>query len=185
MTDSIRASFSAFLHNPTGIEFAGEDEGEKIVLLLRRHLITNIHWLFVAILLFFAPFPTSYILSSIGVLPLPYLYASVLTLFWYLIVVTFIFENYLNWYFNVYIVTDKRLIDVDFLGSLNVSVAEAPLSKVQDVTYTVQGISQTMFNYGDVNVQTAAEKPEVEFELVPRPAFVHDIISDLATGAPK
>ena len=46
---------SSFYLNPGGISFKEQEEDEEIVLLLRRHLVTSIPWLFVALVLLFAP----------------------------------------------------------------------------------------------------------------------------------
>ena len=40
---------------------------------------------------------------------------------------------------------------------------------------------EVIFNYGSVYIQTSAEKREFEFENIPNPAKVRDIISDLVT----
>ena len=35
-------------------------------------------------------------------------------LVWYLISIAYFIESFLTWFFNVYFVTDERIIDVDF-----------------------------------------------------------------------
>jgi len=50
---------------------------------------------------------------------------------------------------------------------------------VEDITSTVSGATQMIFNYGNVVIQTSAEKREFEFEAVSNPAKVRDLISDL------
>jgi len=68
---------------------------------------------------------------------------------------------------------------MDFHGILFRNISEATLANVEDVTHTVSGTLQVVFNYGDVIVQTAGEQREFDFESVPSPARVQDIISDL------
>jgi hypothetical protein len=43
----------------------------------------------------------------------------------------------------------------------------------------VLGAAQVLFHYGTVDIQTAAESREIEFEDVPDPAKVQDFVSDL------
>ncbi len=186
MFDFVKGCFSHFLANPRYVEFAGEDEDEKIVLLARRHIITNVPWIIAFTLMLFAPVFLPTLLKFGGVdilLYLPLKFQFVISLLWYLITFAYAFEAYLNWYFNVYIVTDKRLIDIDFYGAMIVNVSEAPIATVQDVSYSLRGIAPTLFNYGSVIIETASERGKLEFELVPTPAKAHDIISDLATEA--
>lgn len=91
----------------------------------------------------------------------------------------FILQNFLNWFFNVYIITNKKIVDVDFHGILYKNISEAPLRNVEDVTSNVSGALEVIFNYGSVYVQTAGERREFEFENVSHPAKIRDIISDL------
>lgn len=181
----VKSFYSSLLKNPSNVSFSGADEGEEVILLLRRHVITNIPWIFGSVCMFLLPTFISFMvefgqITLFDFLPLNYL--LVLLAFWYLLSLTVLFENYLVWFFNVYLVTNKRLVDVDFLGVLNINVTDAPMKNVQDVTYKVSGIVQTLFHFGDVKVQTAGERREVDFELVPNPEFVQDVISDFASG---
>ncbi|MEK7595246.1 MAG: PH domain-containing protein [Patescibacteria group bacterium] len=184
MPSFFKELFYSFIPEPKGVEFHGEDKDEKILLLLRRHVVTNIPWILISFGMMLVPFVIPQVLL-VGGFPLdgviPTHYSLILVLFWYLVTITYIFESYLSWYSNVYIVTSKRLVDVDFYGILSIRVSEAPITNIEDVTYTLKGIAATIFNYGSVIVQTAGESRELEFELVPKPAVVHDRISDLAT----
>lgn len=170
-------SLSAYVNHPKNSNFEGQEKDEEILLLLRRHFITNIKWIIAAIIMVFAP-------STLKFLEINFLTTLsnnlrvVVSISWYLVIVIFIFENFLNWYFNVYIITNKRIIDIDFWGLLYRNVSEANLKNIQDVTYSVSGFYQTVFNYGDVIVQTAAERPEFDFGSVPNPAKVHDKLTD-------
>ena len=85
----------------------------------------------------------------------------------------------MRWFFNVYIVTDHRIFDLDYHSFLFFNVSEAPLENIQDVSFHVNGGGGIIFNYGDVFIQTAAEKAEFDFLKVPNPALVHDKITDL------
>ena len=85
----------------------------------------------------------------------------------------------MDWYFNVYFVTTKRIIDVDFYNLIDKRVSDAEIDKIQDVSYTTGGVIRTMFNYGDVFIQTAAEVSEFDFMAVPRPEKGAKIIDDL------
>ena len=67
------------------------------------------------------------------------------------------------------IITDKRVIDVDFNNLLVKKFSEARLLMIQDITSKVSGLFQTIFNYGKVKVQTAGETPEIIFEDIPNP----------------
>lgn len=168
--------FSSFLAFPKVFNFEEKDDKENILLVLRPHWFTNVHWIVITIIAFIAPTFISLIpnlLSSLGK------YYLVFILAWYLITFIYAFEKFLSWYFNVFIVTDERLVDIDFNNLLVKKFSECGLEMVQDTTSHVIGFFPTMLNYGNVLVQTAAEIPEIIFENVPNPEKVIKLIQHL------
>lgn len=170
--------FSSFRLYPEDVEFETEESDEKIILLLRAHPITNVGWILLAVLMFFVPGAA----RALGIFSaLPTGFGLVISLIWYLLIMVYILEKFLNWYFNVYIVTNLRVVDVDFYNLVYKQVSDANISKIQDVTYNMGGVVRTMFNYGDVLIQTAAEVEEFEFTAVQNPDKVAKIIEDMIT----
>lgn len=167
---------SAFCYYPDHVFFISKDPEEKIVLLLRRHPITNLGWMSLAFIMVIAPsfFP---VISPFELLPPEF--ELVITLIWYLVTIAFVIENFLSWFFQVNIITDERIFDVDFANLLYREVTDANIDQVQDVTVEVGGFIRTFFNYGNVIIQTAAEIPKVEFEAVPNPDKVAKILREL------
>ena len=88
-------------------------------------------------------------------------------------------ESFLTWFFNVFIVTDERLIDVDFLSLIYKNITAAKLDNIEDITAETGGAIRSIFNFGTVKVQTAGSQPEIEFEDVPQPAKVTRLLNEL------
>jgi membrane protein YdbS with pleckstrin-like domain len=173
---------SAFYFYPDHIDFESRTKEEKVVLLLRQHMIVNVKWVLATIVIFFVPS----VARMFGVFSsLPSGFELIITMAWYLVTMAYAFENFLSWYFNVYIVTDMRVIDVDFYNLIYKEVSDANLNKIQDITYNMGGVSRAVFNYGDVFIQTAAEVSEFDFLAVPNPDKVTKIIEDLVTKTSK
>lgn len=168
--------FSAFYYFPAKVDFETREGQEKVVLLLRRHVITNVRWVLIALIMIAAPFFLD-LLSPATLLPDNL--KLILVLFWYLITTAFILESFFNWFFNVNIVTDERIIDIDFHNLIYKEVSDTKIDKIQDVTYKMGGVVRTIFNYGDVYIQTAAEVPSFEFLAVPNPDRVVRVLQDL------
>jgi membrane protein YdbS with pleckstrin-like domain len=176
VSGNARRSLSAFNLYPTGIDFETRNEEEKVILLLRAHPVTNVKWVLITILMFIVPG----VARSLGIFnALPMGFDLIITLAWYLVTMVYALENFLNWYFNVHIVTTTRVIDVDFYNLINKQVSDANMDKIQDVTYNMGGVARTVFNYGDVFIQTAAEVSEFDFLAVPNPDKVAKIIKDM------
>lgn len=169
---------SSFCLYPDNINFETQEKDEKIILLLRQHPIVNVKWILISILMIFLPS----VIKLFGAFDLfPQGFALVVSLSWYLITMAYVLESFLSWYFNVYFVTDRRIIDVDFFNIIYKQVSDAQLDKIQDLTYNMGGVIRTIFNYGNVFIQTAGEVNEFEFSAVPYPDKVAKIVQDLMT----
>jgi len=168
--------FGSFIPKPKNFKFETQVEKEEIILLLRRHWVTNLRWIVIVALLLVAPL----VLTSFPILSfLPARFQVMAVFMWYLLVIAITLEEFLSWYFNVDIITDERIVDVSFVSLIYKRISDAEIEKIQDVTYKQGGIVQTMFNYGTVYVQTASEKPEFEFNEVPNPALVVKVLERL------
>lgn len=175
--------FAAYAELPRGVTYQDQESDEIIEILLRRHPITNLRWQIPALLAILLPL--LFIAVPLEPLGLEALYQVpahirvILLLFWYLVVAGYAIENFLIWYFNVYFVTNKRVVDVDFNGLMHYSSNEVALHQIQDVEHKQVGIWQMLFRYGTVHIQTSATKQNLDFEKVPLPARVADIVTDL------
>lgn len=173
---------SSFVKNPKDTTYDGEDRDEEILYVLRRAFITNFTWITVTVILAFVPIFLDPYLRSFryeGEPLVSLVFIFVLTVFWYIFTFGYAFVHFLNWYFNVYIITTKKIVDIDFHGLLYKNISEATLYNIEDVTSVVSGAVNVVFNIGDVFIQTAGERREFDFELVPNPSSVRDLISDL------
>lgn len=169
----------------TNLHFQSQEPEEKIFLLLRPHAIVNLSWAVPAalggLLPLFLPVFLGWVEPQlVGVYAFPL--AFIAAYWWYLLLFAWSLERLLSWYLNVTIITDRRLVDIDFWGYGARNVSETPLGKIQDVTYRISGVSASMLNYGNIIIQTAAELPEFECFQVPDPARVHDVLTDLVGG---
>lgn len=173
--------FSAYLERPVNCRFEGQDPDEKILLLLRAHPITNIPWIALSVLVFVIPFIVLRVVSYIGfsVVLIPQNFIAVSLIINYLLVLAIVFEGFLNWYFNATLITNEKVVDIDFEHLLYKGVDLAPLSKIEETDSVTAGVVGTIFNFGNVSVQTAGAKVAIEMKNIPRPAAVADMILDL------
>jgi membrane protein YdbS with pleckstrin-like domain len=175
--------FPSYIVHPPKMRFADQEADEEIELLLRQHWVTNTGWLTYTILAILLPLllinsKSWFGLSFLPEIPLNLLFASLAV--WYLLIMAYIIENFLHWYFNIYIVTNLNLIDIDFDNLLSKKIVESSLTKVESTSGHLKGVISSFFNFGDVFVQTAAESQQITFLNVPYPATVTDRINDLS-----
>lgn len=167
---------SAIIVQPNVFKFADQIDQEEIIMVVRQHWFINLKWITLAILMCFAPLILKF-LPIFDFVPLRFYFPSLL--FWYLLTFALAFEGFLNWWFNVFIVTEERVVDIDFYNLLNTKVSDAELDKIQDVSYEVAGMAGTFLNFADITIQTAAEKLEIEVPNVPNPELVAKVLQNL------
>lgn len=163
-------------------KFITQQEDEDIVLLLRAHPITNIPWILLAIIMLILPG----LLMSTGMfanVAYPFLLIGRMT--WYLMTLMFIMEKVLYWYYSVFIITNERLVDIDFYNLMFRVVTYANLNHIEEPASVTGGFIRSLFKYGDVWVTTASEKPTVEGLGIPYPDKVVEIISRLSEELEK
>lgn len=156
--------------------FEGQETGEKVIMLLRRHPIIILMRLFGLTIAYFLPLIVSFVffeyVLKYNLVTLYLFIISVWTLFIWIIA----FYSITMYALDVWIVTDQRIIDSTQHGFFNRKVSELHLPRIQDISVNVSGFLQTVFKYGDLHVQTAGTEERFNFLQVPDPNFVKDTI---------
>lgn len=181
ITDVPESSMAAFVSFPEKVAFDTQEPEESIVLLLRQHPAVLIPKLAIVILLFLVPFIVVPLVKSSGI-SLGFsevTFGLALGVMWAMGLISFCATTFFHWFFSANIVTTERLVDIDFSKVYTHSVAECKLENVEDVTHRPVGMWASIFDFGTVYIQTAAEQREFEFDNVPRPRDVQDTITDL------
>ena len=159
--------------------FEGKEDTEDVVLVLHRHWFTLSVKILLVLIYIFIPFVLLVALSSVIV---KYNLISIFSYFWityYLALWFWLFYTITMYTLDNWIVTTKRIIDSLQGGFFNRAVAELQLDKIQDVSYRIEGLIPTFFNYGIVEIQTAGKDHKFFFEQVADPQRVKDIIMEL------
>jgi uncharacterized membrane protein YdbT with pleckstrin-like domain len=89
------------------------------------------------------------------------------------------FFIWIDYYFDVWIITSDRIINIEQKGLFMRCVSELKFERIQDVTVEVGGVIPTIINYGDVLVQTAGETERFDFRHISDPYAVKDLIMSL------
>ncbi|MCS7093109.1 MAG: hypothetical protein NZL96_01590 [Patescibacteria group bacterium] len=164
----------AFLTYPK-IKFDTREEGEEVILLLRAHPFTQLGWIFntlllICVLVVFNFFAGNFLRGN---------QIWLINIFAVVYIFTYVWINLINWYFNVGILTNKRLVDIDFNGFLYREISTAHLENIEDMTIKSGGYFGSFFDYGSIYIQTAGVENYIEFHDVPYPSFVISTINSL------
>ncbi|MEI8061813.1 MAG: PH domain-containing protein [bacterium] len=167
--------FSIFTSSSNSFE--GKHDDEVVLLYLHRHwytLVSKLVYLFLGSLL---PFLLIYVF---GTLIVHYQLASLVVFLWsaYYMILWYVFGYIITMYsMDIWIVTNQRIIDSYQQGFFNRSVSEVGLENIQDISIKIVGAIPTAFNYGDIEVQSAAAVDRFNFDHIPDPQGVKDVIS--------
>jgi membrane protein YdbS with pleckstrin-like domain len=82
--------------------------------------------------------------------------------------------RYAAWKVNIWVVTNFRVVDE--AGLLTHYAKESPLDKINNVSYD-QTVAGRLFNYGHVEIQTAAEAGATDYFNVNHPKRLKDTIT--------
>ena len=151
-------------------------EGEKVLLTLRKNPNKYGKQIFV----FFA-----LIIVSIGGFfvynhDIVYMIAGAFLLF------TIVYALYylLIWFYDIYIISNARIIKVDQKGLFSREFIETDIDKIQDVTYSIKGIFATIFKYGTVTIRTSTGL-NLELTDLSDPDEVQEMVKNLAAVTDK
>lgn len=179
---------SSFCQNPNEVHFQTQKPNETIILFLRSHFVTNISWIMAGLILITLPIIILTFLPNFGIdflsSPSATRFTTVYTLFYYLMLFSYSFISFLHWFYNVFIVSSERIVDIDYSDIVIHNIAVTNLNHVVDVNYTQSGFIPTFFNYGDIHVQTAGNERNFEALSVPKPREATRIIGDLTGKGP-
>lgn len=149
---------------------------EKILFVLKRHFITFLPILLLFLFLLLLPVAVYYLLLNVSpnILTGESLYPALVLLgsIYYLGVCLFLYSSFIDFYLDIWIITDDRIVDIEQHGLFSRSTSEIELHRIQDVTDSVKGLFQTIFKYGDVVVKTASDTNDIIFRSVPFPGKI-------------
>lgn len=178
--------FSSLGHYPKNVVFQNQEADEEVILVVRRDFITNLPWVLSMSILLLLPI----FLAPLAPLFFPNLSVSLILIaltlaFYYLMVFSFSLLYFAIWYFNVGIITNKRIIDLDVPNILVRHLAEARLANIVDVSYSQVGGIRSIFDYGNVDLQTEGLQQNIEFDRAPDPNFIRKVIGELLVHKPS
>lgn len=174
--------------NFNSYRFADKRADEDVVAVVHRHwfnVLQNLFLVFLMVLLLFGSYAVlPAIFPILAAADYQHLLVFFESLFAMLIWILF-FLIWIDYYFDVWIITSKRIVNISQRGLFSREVSEVELDKIQDVSAEVLGIIPTFLNYGNVLIQTAAEKEKFVFRKVADPYRTKDLIMDLEKQGEK
>lgn len=154
-------------HRAKSRAFAGQQEGEEVILVARRFPIVLRRQLIVGMLMiviFMLPWAIA-TGNDYGWL----IYANWFLLLGILVLGFYWLRTWVSWYYTVYVLTSYRIMIVKTTGFFGREVSELALSNIQNVNYKIKGMQASVFGFGDVVVETLSGGEPLQLNYIHKP----------------
>lgn len=149
--------------------FPGLTEDEKVYLVVHKHWISIIKFIFVMVVMAAIPFVILLnpdISEGIG-LSVPSL--ALIGGIYFLILLAVLVTVWVDYYNDVMLVTNKRIIHIQQDGLFSHKISDLILERVVDISTSKKGVLAQVLEYGDIHVHASSEVQNFDFLTIPDP----------------
>lgn len=153
---------------------------EKVLLKLRKHWIILVRDVSATALLGILPFllfgivglTVSAPFNLSGLIP----FAGLVSALWLLVIWMTLAVVWTNYYLDLWVVTNQRIVSVDQINLFNRKITTLALENIQEISVQTENVFETFMHYGTVNIETASPENDVLMEGIPHPERIRTII---------
>lgn len=161
--------------------FEDQFDDEEMLFLFRKHpVVMRKGLVFSSVLLLVGPI---YVVALTFIRPNnppSVSYFFVMLLFSFVLAGIFFFPTWMSWYFSIYALTDKRLLQIKQKGFFSRSLVDISNDQISMVNYEVNGLEETLLGFGTINIQTYVG--ELVIKNVSHPKKIHKELTSLLRG---
>ncbi|MCK9186910.1 hypothetical protein M0P48_05800 [Candidatus Gracilibacteria bacterium] len=143
------------------------DEGEKLLYVAHRHpLVLKLSTAKPFFFGIFIPVGLYFLFPNF----LPFLVV------WLVLGMIFWFYNFLDWYLDVWILTNIGVVEVLQHGLLNFTSKRVEYHMIEGISYSIRGVLQTIFSYGDIQIDKMGSQIHIILEDAASPKKLERLI---------
>jgi energy-coupling factor transporter transmembrane protein EcfT len=98
---------------------------------------------------------------------------------WLLIILITLFTIWTDYYLDLWIISNKRIISIDQQGFFRRSVSSFRFERLQDITVDIHGLIETLLDFGKIKADTAGHEPFI-IKGIPNPRAIKALIFEHA-----
>ncbi|MBU1166857.1 PH domain-containing protein [Patescibacteria group bacterium] len=145
-------------------------DGEKVVAVIRKHWAGFLKPIIITFLILVVPFFFVIFFFSRW-------WTMLIFFVWISVGLGYGLFQWFTWYFDSFVVTNKRVINIDQKRIFAKSVSEANLENIQNITYEINGLMASIFGYGTIKIETAGSETSINVSGISHPADLQELIS--------
>lgn len=98
---------------------------------------------------------------------------------WLLILWVVFFMEWTDYYLDLWIITDRRIIDVEQKGFFHREVTSFAYNQIQDITVETKGLLETFLKFGTLHIQTAGHNRDIIIKSAQNPEEARSLVLKL------
>jgi len=155
----------------------GLRNGEYLASIMRKHWFVLFLKVIPFKILFAIPLLVLFFIPASGLADTDIAIIIFFSALWMLVLLMVIFTIWTNYFLDIWIVTNQRIIDIEQKSLFNREVKTLRMETVQDIQTDKVGILQEFLNFGTLRVQTAGTGgTDAKIVGIPNPNYERDII---------
>lgn len=163
---------------PQGVRFDRKDHDEEVIMITRKHWTAFVAHIFTALFLPLIPIGLLLLSSNNDAYGKSTIYLGLFVAS-LVISINILVTALIQWYYNVSIITDKRIVSLKVVTIFHHSYTEILWRKIQDVGHDTVGPFSYLFDVGSLYIDTAGEGIDLTLTFIPKPRDVQDVINNL------
>ncbi len=163
---------------PPNVRFDRKEKDEEIIMITRKHWVAYFTHILLAFFIPMLPIALLIISSNSELYGKSTIYLG-LFIASIVIAINIIVTAIVQWYYNISIITGKRILCLKVNSIFQHSYTEILWRKIQDVSHDSIGVLSSIFDIGNVYLDTAGEGIDLTVKFVPQPRDVQEVINNL------
>ncbi|MFZ1812425.1 MAG: PH domain-containing protein [Candidatus Saccharimonadales bacterium] len=167
-------------------QFEGQHEDEEVLFVFRRHIIAMRKGFYMLLVPFLISSLPALIIPLLPSQSIPEWWADPLNLLWislggFVVGLILFLYQWMGWYFSVFIVTNLRLRQLTQNTIFGKKVIDLGLTKIQNISYTIDGFTADILGYGTIVVQTYVG--DLVLDKIHHPSEIHTKLQEAVRAA--
>lgn len=151
---------------------------EKVVAIIRKFFLSLFKDVFFSFFLFVLSFTSLYFILQIKNSEVLKNFSFVLFGICVLLALFFAIKTFFILRFDSLVVTNYRVFDVSQSSIFNKKITEINLKDIKSISFTKNGIIRTIFNFGDLKIETENSITNLEIKDIKDPFDIQQLIND-------